>query len=88
MAPPEVVSGSLARRDWVPPLGASMGKRPKFRLFAPKCPSCGSSNTRFDWFRLDNYRRAVLTAVVALFAHDYAGRYDRVCSDCRHRFTP
>jgi hypothetical protein len=65
-----------------------MGTRRKFRLFASKCPKCGSSHTRIDWFRLDNYRMAVLTAVIAIFAHDFAGRYDRVCLECRNKFTP
>lgn len=65
-----------------------MRKRPRFRLFGSRCPKCGSNNTRIDWLRLDNYRMAVLTTVVAVFAHDYAGRYDRICVDCRHKFTP
>jgi hypothetical protein len=65
-----------------------MGKRLKFEMFSSKCPNCGSSNTRIDWLRLHNYRMAVLTTVIAVFAHHYAGRYDRVCLDCRHKFTP
>ncbi len=69
-------------------LSAAMTKRRRFQLFASRCPTCGSTNTRIDWLQLENYRMAVLTTVIAVFTHHYAGRYDRVCRDCGRKFTP
>ena len=64
-----------------------MRKHPKLRLLAARCPHCGSCHTKVDWSRLDNYRMAVLTTVVALFG-ELVGRYDRVCLDCGRKFSP
>jgi hypothetical protein len=64
-----------------------MGKHKKLGLFAVKCPNCGSRNTKVDWLKVDNYRRIVLTSVVALFGF-YRGGYERVCAECGHKFAP
>jgi hypothetical protein len=64
-----------------------MAKRKKPKLFAKRCPECGSKNTKINWMRPKNYKKAALTAVDPLFGL-FAGRYDRICLDCGHRFAP
>ena len=64
-----------------------MPKRKKLSLFAAKCPKCGSKNTKADWMKPGNYRKAALTLADPLFGV-IAGRLERVCMDCQHTFTP
>ena len=65
---------------------SDMGKRKKSSLFATKCPECGSKNTKINWLKPKNYKKAALTVVDPLLGM-VAGRYDRICLDCRHNFT-
>jgi len=64
-----------------------MPERKKLSLFATKCPKCGSQNTKADWMTLGNYRKAAVTLADPLLGA-VAGRFDRVCMDCRHKFIP
>jgi hypothetical protein len=64
-----------------------MKKYKRSSLLAAKCPNCGSRNTKIDWTNIDNYRRVLLTIIVAI-AGTYARGWDRVCLDCRQKFAP
>ena len=64
-----------------------MAKRKRPSLFATKCPECGSKNTKINWMKPKNYKKAALTVVDPLLGA-VAERYDRVCMDCGHKFTP
>jgi hypothetical protein len=63
-----------------------MAKRKRFSLIATKCPECRSRNTKINWMQAKNYKKAALTIVDPLLGA-VAGRYDRVCLDCGHKFT-
>jgi hypothetical protein len=63
-----------------------MGNRKRISLLATKCPECGSKNTKVNWLKSKNYRKAALTVVDPLLGM-VAGRYDRICLDCGHKFT-
>ena len=64
----------------------SMAKRKRAKLFGTRCPECGSKNTKINWMRPKNYKKAALTVVDPLLGL-VAGRYDRVCLDCQHKFA-
>jgi len=63
-----------------------MAKPKRPRLFATKCPECGSKNTKINWMKPRNYKRAALTVVDPLLGM-VAGRYEKICLDCQHKFT-
>ena len=63
-----------------------MGKPKRRRLFGTKCPECGSKNTKINWMKAKNYQRAALTVIDPLLGA-VAGRYDKICLDCHHKFA-
>jgi len=46
------------------------------------CPKCESANTKLDWSNVNNYRWAVVRAVLTLAAGmGLGGGFDRICKD-------
>ena len=64
-----------------------MPKRKRPKSLGTKCPQCGSKNTKINWMKPKNYKKAALTVVDPLLGA-VAERYDRICMDCGHKFTP
>jgi hypothetical protein len=64
-----------------------MGTKKKAGWFAVRCPNCGSQNTKIDWTSSYNYRMALLAVIIAI-AGTWPRGYNRVCLDCRSKFSP